>query len=130
MEKNVRNDKRFGKQFAYILDAITTENYEVTCDTDAEKVKFVLETFNEEYNYKENKRRWPNLTERISEWFRCLPSVIHIEYWDYKIEKIGIEWGFEKAVKRGTFIENWWTTCATRLLQLAAKFKIDTTFLH
>ena len=102
--KDVRNDKKFGVQFAYILDAITPENYDVVCNSDAEKVKFVLDTFDKEYNHQYNKRRWPNLGERL--------------------------WGFERAVNNGTFLENWFSRCAMRLLQLARKLDIDTTYLH
>lgn len=128
--KDVINDKKFGVQFAYILDAITPENYDVVCNSDAEKVKFVLDTFDKEYNHQYNKRRWPNLGERLCEWFRGLPSAIGLEWRDYYINEIGKSWGFERAVNNGTFLENWFSRCAMRLLQLARKLDIDTTYLH
>lgn len=130
MEKDVRKDKKFGVQFAYILDAIDPEGYDGTMPTtDAERVKFVLDTFNEEVNCEWNKRQYPRLSDRIEQYFRGLPSVIHIEFRDYYIAEIGKSWGYDRAVKNGSFVDNWFHRCAERLLQLARKFDIDTTYL-
>ena len=37
------------KVYPYILDAITPENYDVTCKTDTEKLQFLYNTFISEF---------------------------------------------------------------------------------
>ena len=128
--KNPREYKRMGDQYAYVLDCINPENYNVECEDDKAKVKFVLDTFNKEYNYVENKRRLPNLQHRIAEWLSGLPSAIGVAFSTGDIEDLGTKWGYEKAVKNGDFVAGWFRAIALRLMQLAMIFGIDISKLY
>ena len=72
----------------------------------------------------------PRLQERLENWLRGLPSSFNIDYSNYSIAQIGIQWGFEKAVDKGSFIDNWWSTMALRIIQLAGLLGVDTDCLH
>lgn len=84
MKKNVRDIKNVGVQFGYILDCIYNENNENMSDKEA--INYFFECFNEEYNYDYNKRLYPNLTDRVREYIKGLPSCFSIDYTDYNIE--------------------------------------------
>lgn len=122
---NPREYKKMGNQYAYVLDCISPEDYNVECEDDKTKVKFVLDTFDKEYNYVENKRRLPNLQRRIAEWLSGLPSAIHVAFNTADIEDIGIKWGYARAVKSGDFVSNWFHSLALRIIQLAMIYGID-----
>lgn len=122
MKKNVREDKRFGVQFAYVLDSIYVENEngdEITGLTDEQKVQWVFGHFDREFNYENNKRRYPNEQERLKNWLQGLPSCINLAYINYDIKQLGKSWGFcQTEVKAAKFVENWFSVMALRLLQL------------
>ena len=115
--ENLRLNKRFGVQFNYLLDSINTEIGENV--TDKEKINFVFDTFNNEYNDAYNKRRYPNECERLANYLRGLPSCIHIAFSDYDIIQIGKSWGYCKTPKQeANFVNNWWSVMAFRLIQM------------
>jgi hypothetical protein len=70
---NLRNDKRNGAQFAYLLDAIFDPETGEQFATDADAVRYIWARFNEEFNHEYNRRRYPNLSQRVGEWFAGLP---------------------------------------------------------
>ena len=104
--ENLRNDKRNGNQYAYLLDAIhnpeTGENY----TTDAEAVRAAWAQFCKEFNHEYNRRRYPNLSQRVGEWFAGLPSGVGIAYTYADIISTGQAWGYcqtdKKAEKKAT----------------------------
>ena len=75
--ENLRNDKRNGKQFAYILDSIDHEG------SDREKLAYFFECFAEEFDHEYTRRRWPNLAERNGQYLQGLPSccAVAFRYW-------------------------------------------------
>lgn len=122
--KDVRLDKRFGVQFAYILDCINVEdengNYIENVD-DRKKIEYVFQGFSS-YDSPSERKRIPNLQARIADWLRGLPSEVKIAFADYEIESVGKSWGFCKTPKQTEkFVENWWSVIAFRLLQLRDK---------
>lgn len=120
MKKNVREYKKVGVQFAYILDCIYNENNENMSDKEA--IKYFFDCFNEEYNYNYNKRLYPNLQKRISEYIQGLPTCINIAFTDYDIINIGKTWGYCKTEKQtSNFVNNWFSVIAFRLIQLKEK---------
>lgn len=127
MKKNIRDYKVNGNQFAYVLDAINVTDYdgnEIDAN-DKERVKYFFECFNNEFNYEYNKRRYPNLQNRISEYIKGLPSCINIAFENYKIAEIGKSWGYCKTErKENEFINNWFTVIAFRLIQLKKYFNL------
>lgn len=125
MKKNIRNYKVNGKQFAYVLDAINVTDFDGNelQATDKERVKYFFEMFESEFNYEYNRRRYPNLQNRISEYIKGLPSCINIAFENYKIAEIGKTWGYCKNErKEAEFIDNWFSVIAFRLIQLKEYF--------
>lgn len=119
--KDLRLNKRFGVQFGYLLDGINTDEIGENA-TDKEKINFVFDTFNNEYNGACSKRRYPNECERLANYLRCLPSCIHIAFSDYDIIQIGKSWGYCKTQRQeADFVNNWWSRCAYRLIQMRNK---------
>lgn len=116
--KDLRLDKRFGVQFGYLLDGINTDEIGENA-TDKEKINFVFDTFNNEYNATYYKLRYPTEGERLANYLRGLPSCIHIAFCDYDIIQIGKSWGYCKTPKQeANFVNNWWSRCAFRLIQM------------
>lgn len=135
MDKNVNLTERFkksriGVQCVYILDCIKDSSYvndeEIEIGSDKEAVALVVNKFMETANYEYNKKRFPNLQDRIEDWLRGLPSVCSVEYMNYNIEQIGISWGYCGTEKKAAeFVENWWSVLAFRIIQLADIFDIS-----
>lgn len=120
MKKNVRNYKNLGVQFGYILDCIYNENNENMSDKEA--INFFFKCFNDEYNYDYNKRLYPNLQKRISEYIQGLPNCFGIAFTHYDIEQIGKSWGYcTTPAKTANFVNNWFSVIAFRLIQLKEK---------
>lgn len=120
MKKNVRDCKNVGVQFAYVLDCIY--NDEKDNMTDKEAINYFFECFNKEYNNNYNKRLYPNLQERISQYIQGLPTCISIAFTDYDIINIGKSWGYcTTPAKTANFVNNWFSVIAWRLIQLKDK---------
>ena len=116
--KDLKLNKRFGVQFGYLLDCVDTETIGESA-TDKEKIDFVFDTFNNEYNDAYYKRRYPNECERLANYLRGLPSCIHIAFSDYDIIQIGKSWGYCKTPRQeADFVNNWWSRCAFRIIQM------------
>ena len=120
MKKNVRDYKKVGVQFAYVLDCIYNDEKENMSDKEA--INYFFDCFNEEYNYNYNKRLYPNLQKRISEYIQGLPNCLSIAFANYDIEKVGKSLGFCKTEKQtSNFVNNWFDAIAFRLIQLREK---------
>lgn len=120
MKKNVREHKNVGVQFAYVLDCIYNDEKDNMSDKEA--INYFFECFNKEYNNNYNKRLYPNLQERISQYIQGLPTCISIAFTDYDIINIGKTWGYcENGGKECAFINNWFSVIAWRLIQLKDK---------
>jgi hypothetical protein len=50
---------------AYILEAINVTDYNVIATTEQEKLQFVADCFNSEYNHEYNKKRYPNYSKQV-----------------------------------------------------------------
>lgn len=127
MRKNIRNYKKNGNQFSYVLDAICATDYEGNEfeATDKERIKYFFEKFECEFNYPYNKRIYPNMQDRIAQYLQGLPSCICIAFENYKIAEIGKSWGYcQTEHKEAQFIENWFSAIALRLIQLKQYFEL------
>lgn len=109
---------------SYILDAIDGDAYDAVLNTDAERVQFLLNTFRNEYGYMIERVGFCNA---LREWFMGLPSAIHIDFENYKILQIAVEWGSlpEKYTERQAdkILENWFNLMAVKTCQLFKKYK-------
>lgn len=114
--KSIRDHKVYGKQCAYILDSIEIEGK--SRPSDKTKINYLVECFNDEYNYAYNKRIYPNLQQRIAEWLMGLPSCIHVAFTYHDIIEQGKEWGFcQTKRKEDEFCNRWWSVLAFRIMQ-------------
>lgn len=124
MKKNIRDYKKVGVQYGYILDAIEHENNNAVL-TDKEKVAYFFDCFYKEFNDYNNQSIYPNTQKRISEYLRGLPSCIGIEFSDYEISIIGKSWSYCKTDKQtAKFVDRWFDTIAYRLLKLKEYYNI------
>lgn len=127
--------------FAYIMECImpaeemkSSYGIQKNVNTDADRIKFVLDCFDSEVNYENNKRRIPNLEARIADWFMGLPSVISIDFENYKIIELCKKWGVvapdcDDRVE-DKVIDGWYVFMAHYLLKLAKRNKISYSYLY
>lgn len=117
----------------YIVSLIDSDIYEVETVTSKDKVKFVLDSFNKEFNYSNNKKRYKNLVIRIAEWLKCTPSVINIEIWNEDIIKVAKEYKLLPSEitedEEYNFVEYWFELCASTILLVAKDNKISIEYL-
>lgn len=126
--KNGRN----GMQYTYLIDCIkdsssVRDGYAVV-ESDRDALKLFFDSFNTQYNYEDNKRRIPNLQERIAEWLQGLPDTCAIDYRYGDMVELGIKWGVLKereGRKAEKFISNFYKMIALRALQAGEKLGID-----
>ena len=129
LSERVKNGKQ-GKQFAYVLECINNSSsaYDqgIEFENDLQRISFVLDSF-KKFDYPDNKKRIPNLCDRIADWLQGLPGQIAIDYENYKIISLGQSWGYcQNEKKTDDFIDNWFSMVAYRLLQIAEKVGYNT----
>ena len=129
--KDPRELKKWGKWYNYVLyriyESSAAHDLDLTFVDDRSRIKFFLEQFNEEYNFDYNKRNCPTLRLRIASYLQGLPSSINIDYEWHKIIMLTKEWeGYKSKNKEDYFCNKWFEIIATCILQLAARYKIDT----
>lgn len=122
--KDLRKNKRYGEQFAYVLDSVYAESEETGKEitgqlTDKQKVEWVFGQFDLEFNDVYNKRRYPNEQERLANYLQGLPSCINLAFSNYDIMQLGKSWGCCQTEKKAAeFVGRWFSVMALRLLQL------------
>ena len=120
MKKNVRDYKKVGVQFAYVLDCIYNDKKDNMSDKEA--INYFFDCFNREYNDAYYSRLYPNLQERVKEYIKGLPSCFGVAYCTDDIINIGKSWGYCKTEKQQRdFLSNWFFVIAWRLIQLKDK---------
>jgi hypothetical protein len=124
------NTKEFNQlAFSYIIDAISTDGYNIEATTDVEKLQFVADCFKSEYLFPDNLKRYGTYQNVLSEWFMGLPSSINIEYRNHAIIEIAKKWGSipENATEKqeDKILSNWFNMIAFKTLQLFKKHNIS-----
>lgn len=126
--KNGRN----GVQLVYVLDCIrnsaSATDQDMKFDNDKQVLQFFFDEFNEEFNYESNKRYYPSLQQRIEQYLKGLPGCCSIEYVDYNILQLGVNWGILSSTddkKACTFVANFFSVIALRIIQAATKVGIN-----
>lgn len=79
----------------YILNAIDSEVYEVKIidNNERDKIKFIINTFKQEYGYTQNIQRYGSYQKTFENWMMGLPSCLNIDYEYHKIIQIAKQWG-------------------------------------
>jgi len=110
----------------YILDTIDAAGYEdVVLTDDKSKVNFVMSEFEAIANYPDNIKRLPNEIDRFADWLAGLPSIINIDFENYRIIEIAKEWGSlssnPTSGQQNKIIGNWFNYISNKFFQLHKK---------
>ena len=75
------NSKQFNAiVYKYILDAIDSDGYAITTNSDAEKLQFLANTFKSEYLFPYNLKRYGTIQNVLTEWIMGIPSSFNIDF--------------------------------------------------
>lgn len=117
------------KVFNYILNAIDGEDFGKEFTSDADKLRFLFDTFKSEYCYKQNLQRYGgSYQETFRQWIMGLPSCFNIAFSYCDIIAIAKEWGSipQNATDKQEqkIINNWFNLIASKTFQLMKRAKI------
>ncbi len=108
----------------YILDSIDGEGYDIKTETPTEKLQFLFECFEVEFNYKNNQLRYPNFQNRFANWLQGLPSAINIPHQYNKILELSknlLEVDTLSEKLKNQIINNYWSFMAYHIIKLKNK---------
>jgi hypothetical protein len=130
--KGTQAENRNKAMKEYILNAIDSEGYDVTAETEKEKLQFLFDTFKKEYCYKENLAYYGSIQKTFENWLMGLPSCFNIDYENYRIIEIGKNWGFlsqdADEKEEDDFLGQWWSKIFETALSLARRNKVEINF--
>lgn len=126
--KTINTNSKAFKQvyFQYILDSINFEDFDPK--NDKERMELFWVDFDQRANYPSNKKRTPNLQNRIEDFLQGLP-------YDFKFASHEI---LEMAVSQGSLnpdytekqadriLSNYWNFTAFKIIQLSQSLGINT----
>lgn len=125
------NTKAFNEvYFKYILDSINFEDFDPK--NDKERMELFWVDFDQRANYKYNKKRIPNLQDRIADFLMGLPYDFKFANWE--ILEMAVEQGSlpenytEKQADR--ILDNYWNFTALKIIQLSKKLGIDISLFY
>ena len=113
----------------YILECIDGESYQDTPpQTDEEKIKFLIDTYRNEYVFKNNLVYDKTYQNMFVNWVMGLPSCFNVEYRNYAILELVESWsGYVPTKKKeSATIENFRYLIFRELITLAKKYNYDT----
>ena len=112
------NTKKYQENFkTYFLEVIKGEDLPEDIKTDKEKVNFIFERFNSEYNHANNIRRQPNFQMRFAEWLQGLAINLPYNYDDIiELAKKLLE--TDQLKNEDTIINNYWSFMAYQIIKL------------
>ena len=117
--KDLRLNKRFGVQFAYLFDCIYSDEFDVDQMNDREKIEYVFKKFEAEHGGKHYEKLFPNEQSRLADWLQGLPTSCSVSFYNDDIIEIGKSWGFCKTERKAAeFVNNWFSVLAFRLIQM------------
>ncbi len=105
----------------YILDSIDGTEYDIKTETPTEKLDFLFDCFEVEFNYKNNQLRYPNLQDRFANWLQGLPSAINIPHQYNKILELSknlLEVENLGEELENEIIKNYWSFMAFHIIKL------------
>ncbi len=116
------NSKKYLQNIqSYILERIDGTDYEVKTETKEQKIQYLFDCFESEYNYAYNKHRYPNLQTRLANWLSGLPSCIDLPFSNYDIIKLSktlleVDTLPQKTEER--ILANYWNHMSYHILKL------------
>jgi hypothetical protein len=129
MNMNTKAEKLDKHVKAYILANIDASSYGIdTYLTDAQKVKFLFDTFMAEYGWQIERL---GQAGALREWFAGLPSSCSIAFYNHEILKLAADWGSldgfagkKLEAREQLILDNWFNLLANKTSQLFRKFKV------
>jgi hypothetical protein len=106
---------------SYILDSIDGTEYDIKTETPTEKLDFLFDCFEVEFNYKNNQLRYPNLQDRFANWLQGLPSAINIPHQYNKILELSknlLEVENLSEKQENEIIKNYWSFMAHHIIKI------------
>ena len=115
------NSRKYQENFKnYFLEVIESEDLPEYIKTDKEKVNFIFERFEDEYNHENNKRRTPILQLRFAEWLQGLAINLPYNYDDIiDLAKKLLE--TDQLKNEDKIINNYWSFMALQIIRLNEK---------
>ena len=112
------NTKKYQENFKnYFLVVIKSQDLPEDIKTDKEKVNFIFERFNSEYNHANNIRRQPNFQLRFAEWLQGLAINLPYNYNDIlELAKKLLE--TDQLKNENRIINNYWSFMAYQIIKL------------
>ena len=112
------NTKKYQENFKkYFLEVIKGEDLPEDIKTDKEKVNFIFERFNSEYNHANNIRTQPNFQLRFAEWLQGLAINLPYNYNDIlELAKKLLE--TDQLKNENRIINNYWSFMAYQIIKL------------
>ena len=112
------NTKKYQENFKnYFLEVIKSQDLPEDIKTDKEKVNFIFERFNSEYNHANNIRRQPNFQSRFAEWLQGLAINLPYNYNDIlELAKKLLE--TDQLKNENRIIKNYWSFMAYQIIKL------------
>lgn len=107
----------------YILDSIDSEGYDIKTETPTEKLEFLFDCFEVEFNYKNNKLRYPNFQDRFANWLQG-GTAIDLPHQNYKILELSknlLEVENLGEELKNKIIDNYWSFMAFHIIKLKNK---------
>lgn len=126
----MKTNSRQHPVFNYLLNCIPSdaeilEGWGIKTETDTQRIKFVLDTFRNEYGH-EIKRIGEH--RAFTNWLMGLPSGINIDFEYYEILKLGKLWESipENATEKqeNKICENWFNFITVKFFQLCKFYKV------
>lgn len=115
--------------FSYLISCMDEE-----LETTEQKIEEVLNAFNEEFNFTNNKKRYPNLQCRFAEWLQGAPSALSIDFYNDDILKLAVSWGSisQNATERQEqkILDNYYNFMSCKFFQLCKQNKIEYSQLY
>ena len=130
MSKSTELDKTVKR---YLLDHINGSGYDVDLSTDAQRIKFLFDTFYSEQGDYSVPRL--GLVRALAEYYAGLPSCCDIEFANYDITKLAYQWGqlppaytmtaaqIENA--EAVIVGNWFNLLANKTAQLFRQYNLN-----
>jgi hypothetical protein len=85
------NHHKYKKNYKnYILNSINSESYDITTNSDQDKINFFINTFKKEYDFMIDR---VGIYKALTEYLAGLPSTIRLPIYNHDILKLAINMG-------------------------------------
>ena len=105
----------------FILSAIDGTDYDTVTETKKQKLTFLFDCFDSEFNYSNNVKRYPNLQDRFAQWLQGLPSSISLPFYYNDILELSknlLEVDELSKAKENTICKNYWSFMAYHIIKM------------